>query len=185
MFGHRLLEWLNPEPLNPDPDAADNVVSFLISSWTSQRLRPEVVVIPGLTCRLFKEELTKKNTFRPQRTLRHHTTLVFMMMSPYLQSSVSWPSSGRSLWSQEEWDSGALCPPSRALQQPGRRPHHWCSPLGKQESALSVCLRLFRKYNENKRKLLFFFWKFQFWNLTAAFSWEIMKEIRERIQTLI
>uniref|UniRef100_A0A8D2ZMX9 RNA helicase n=1 Tax=Scophthalmus maximus TaxID=52904 RepID=A0A8D2ZMX9_SCOMX len=24
--GHRLLEWLNPEPLNPDPDAADDAV---------------------------------------------------------------------------------------------------------------------------------------------------------------
>lgn len=28
LFGSRLLEWLNPKPLNPDPEAAGDAVSF-------------------------------------------------------------------------------------------------------------------------------------------------------------
>ena len=36
--GRRLLEWLNPEPLNPDPDVIDDVVGFLVPYLTCQTM---------------------------------------------------------------------------------------------------------------------------------------------------
>lgn len=128
--GHRLLEWLNPEPLNSDPDAVD-VVSFLISSWTW---------IDGIATKSAAHvtfanysDVIPEGISAGGHWSYDDVTIFYCLIS---LCPASWLASGGSKWSQEEWDSGALCPPSWALHQPGWCPHHWCSPLGKQEWVL-------------------------------------------------
>lgn len=122
-----LLEMLNPQALNPDPDAHDAVVRLRRHLWFSYRVQIKFKKI----FYLLENMKMKACSFIGCYSCKHCSWC-------YFDLSFHLDVSGFSPRPLPEWDSGARYLPSRAVDQCEWHRHRRRPLLGKQEYALSL-----------------------------------------------